>query len=175
LESRFEDEDYDVIFFTTPIPYPISYVEINKAIFSNLLFFPIVNACINIALNEDACIESDLDSLRKNFPKLIEKYYSDDEFDETETSEIPIEEIMSKAETKIKVQAGIRWQVFKRDDWKCVACGRSAEDNIILHIDHIIPRSKGGKDEMDNYQTLCETCNIGKSNKDETDLRRKYL
>ena len=67
---------------------------------------------------------------------------------------------------------GVRWQVFQRDNWKCVACGRSAEDGIILHVDHIMPRSKGGRDELDNYQTLCNVCNIGKSNKDETDLRK---
>ncbi|OIP00735.1 MAG: hypothetical protein AUJ97_07710 [Bacteroidetes bacterium CG2_30_32_10] len=74
---------------------------------------------------------------------------------------------------RIKVMPGIRWQVFKRDNWRCVACGQSADDNVILHIDHIIPRSKGGKDEINNYQTLCETCNIGKSNKDDTNLRNK--
>ena len=49
---------------------------------------------------------------------------------------------------------------------------RSAENEIILHVDHITPRYKGGRDELDNYQTLCNICNIGKSNKDETDLRK---
>ncbi|OQX01521.1 MAG: hypothetical protein BWK80_59790 [Desulfobacteraceae bacterium IS3] len=65
----------------------------------------------------------------------------------------------------------IRWQVFQRDKWKCVSCGRSAANDVILHVDHIVPRSKGGKDELDNYQTLCHICNIGKSNKDETNIR----
>jgi 5-methylcytosine-specific restriction endonuclease McrA len=73
-------------------------------------------------------------------------------------------------ETKF-VRAGMRWQVFERDDFKCVACGRSAKDGAILHVDHIVPRSKGGKNEMDNYQTLCHLCNIGKSNKSQTNLR----
>lgn len=41
----------------------------------------------------------------------------------------------------------------------------------ILPLDHIVPRSKGGKHDLDNYQTLCHICNIGKGNKDETDLR----
>ena len=67
--------------------------------------------------------------------------------------------------------SGVRWQVFKRDNWKCVACGRSAEDGSILHVDHILPRSKGGRDEINNYQTLCFVCNIGKSDGDDTDLR----
>jgi len=69
------------------------------------------------------------------------------------------------------VKTGIRWQVFERDDFKCVACGRSAQYVAILHVDHIVPRSKDGKDEMDNYQTLCHLCNIGKSNKSQTNLR----
>jgi len=42
---------------------------------------------------------------------------------------------------------------------------------VILHVDHILPRSKGGKDEMINFQTLCDKCNLGKSNTDKTDLR----
>ncbi|NTW50400.1 MAG: HNH endonuclease [Chlorobiales bacterium] len=66
----------------------------------------------------------------------------------------------------------IRWQVFQRDRWKCVACGRTSHDNVILHIDHIIPRSRGGSDTIDNYQTLCNTCNLGKGNRDDTDLRK---
>ena len=52
-----------------------------------------------------------------------------------------------------------------------MACGRRAHDGIILHIDHILPRSKGGPDAFENYQTLCNLCNGGKSNRDATDLR----
>ncbi len=69
---------------------------------------------------------------------------------------------------------GIRWRVFQRDGWRCVSCGIKATDNdtVILHVDHINPRSKGGKNELENYQTLCGKCNIGKSNRDNTDLRK---
>ncbi|MBS1812821.1 MAG: HNH endonuclease [Acidobacteria bacterium] len=77
------------------------------------------------------------------------------------------------AEQKVKVMPSIRWQIFQRDNWRCVACGRGSQDDIILHIDHIIPRSKGGKDTLDNYQTLCHLCNLGKSNKDATNLRNR--
>lgn len=48
--------------------------------------------------------------------------------------------------------------VFKRDGYRCVACG-SDED---LTVDHIFPWSKGGSDELDNLQTLCGTCNSSK-------------
>jgi 5-methylcytosine-specific restriction endonuclease McrA len=80
--------------------------------------------------------------------------------------------VKEAAEQKLKVMPAIRWQVFQRDNWKCVACGRNSQDGVILHVDHIIPRSKGGSDTLENYQTLCDLCNIGKSNKDATDLRR---
>jgi len=47
-------------------------------------------------------------------------------------------------ETKY-IKAGIRWQVFERDDFKCVACGRSAQDVAILHVDHHIDPSGQSK------------------------------
>jgi hypothetical protein len=69
------------------------------------------------------------------------------------------------------VRAGKWWTVLARDKWKCLSCGRTArEDGVLLEVDHIIPRSKGGSDEMINLQTLCKKCNIGKSNKDSTRL-----
>ncbi|NTV45830.1 MAG: HNH endonuclease [Chlorobiales bacterium] len=70
------------------------------------------------------------------------------------------------------IRAGLWWSVLARDNWKCRSCGRSAKENgITLEVDHIIPRSKGGTNDISNLQTLCKKCNIGKSNKDSTDLR----
>ena len=59
----------------------------------------------------------------------------------------------------------LRYQVLKRDNFKCCACGASpAKDpSVELHIDHIIPCSKGGESTLENLQTLCSKCNIGKS------------
>ena len=48
---------------------------------------------------------------------------------------------------------------------KCQICGRSAKDGAILHIDHIIPISKGGRTEIDNLRTLCQSCNLGKGSR----------
>lgn len=84
-----------------------------------------------------------------------------------------IDEIVAVAEKQVRVMPGMRWQVFERDNWKCVACGKTVEEGARLEVDHIVPRSKGGKDELSNFQTLCKECNIGKSNKNQTDLRRR--
>ena len=61
------------------------------------------------------------------------------------------------------VPRGLRKEVFKRDNYTCVECGASKEDGATLHIDHKIPVSKGGTDELDNLQTLCSDCNLNKS------------
>lgn len=60
----------------------------------------------------------------------------------------------------------LRYQVLKRDNFKCCACGASpAKDpSVELHIDHIIPWSKGGETTLENLQTLCSRCNLGKGN-----------
>ena len=65
-----------------------------------------------------------------------------------------------------KIPDKLRYQVLKRDNFKCCACGASpAKDSAVeLHIDHIIPWSKGGETALENLQTLCSKCNLGKSN-----------
>ena len=64
-----------------------------------------------------------------------------------------------------KIPDKLRYQVLKRDNFKCCACGASpAKDSSVeLHIDHIIPWSKGGETTLENLQTLCSKCNLGKS------------
>jgi len=53
---------------------------------------------------------------------------------------------------------------MKRDNFKCQLCGRNpaTEAGVILHVDHIVPWSKGGETEIGNLQTLCMQCNLGK-------------
>lgn len=57
----------------------------------------------------------------------------------------------------------IRFEVFKRDGFKCGYCGKSPP-TVILEIDHIDPKSKGGKDDINNLLTSCFDCNRGKTN-----------
>ena len=55
----------------------------------------------------------------------------------------------------------IRFEIFKRDGFKCVYCGKTPP-GIILEIDHIEPKSEGGKDDINNFVTSCFDCNRGK-------------
>ena len=57
----------------------------------------------------------------------------------------------------------LRVQVLLRDESRCRICGRS-KDEVALEVDHIIPVSEGGTDEISNLATLCHDCNLGKSN-----------
>ena len=57
----------------------------------------------------------------------------------------------------------LRYKIMKRDNFKCTICGRSQNDGAKLHVDHIKPVSKGGKTEESNLRTLCDMCNLGKS------------
>jgi hypothetical protein len=49
-------------------------------------------------------------------------------------------------------------KVWDRDGWECVSC----RTHVDLTVDHIIPVSRGGSDELDNLQTMCRPCNSRK-------------
>ena len=73
-----------------------------------------------------------------------------------------IESKRAARQERAKVTPKLRYEVFKRDGFRCKFCGASSKDGANLHVDHIIPVSRGGKTELANLQTLCETCNLGK-------------
>jgi len=84
--------------------------------------------------------------------------------------------------------ASDRYKTFLTSGTKCVNCGLEAKyfakerdwkqlqyhfnlyginengEEIMLTKDHIIPKSKGGRNELVNYQTMCSMCNENKGN-----------
>lgn len=59
----------------------------------------------------------------------------------------------------------LRTLVKQRDNYTCQICGKYMPDEVGLHVDHIVPVSKGGKSTLDNLQVLCSVCNLRKSDK----------
>jgi len=55
----------------------------------------------------------------------------------------------------------LRFDVFKRDSFTCQYCGRTPPA-VVLEVDHVIPKSKGGPNRIENYITACFECNRGK-------------
>ena len=58
--------------------------------------------------------------------------------------------------------ASLRFRVFRRDSFACQYCGRKPPA-VLLHVDHIMPWSSGGRTELANLRTACSVCNLGKS------------
>ena len=58
----------------------------------------------------------------------------------------------------------LRFAVLLRDNFQCTYCGATAKGGATLTIDHIVPRSAGGRNTVSNLRTACLPCNQGKSN-----------
>ena len=60
----------------------------------------------------------------------------------------------------------LRFKILSRDRFTCQACGASPATSagVELHVDHVVPWSKGGETTTENLRTLCGRCNLGKSN-----------
>jgi diadenosine tetraphosphate (Ap4A) HIT family hydrolase/5-methylcytosine-specific restriction endonuclease McrA len=68
------------------------------------------------------------------------------------------------------VSGTLRYEILKTAKFRCELCGISAEQKA-LEVDHIIPRNKGGSDDISNLQSLCYSCNAMKRDRDDTDFR----
>ena len=67
----------------------------------------------------------------------------------------------------------VRYAAFEKNGNNCKCCGRGRADGLIMHVDHIKPKSTFPDLalDVDNLQILCEECNLGKSNLYDTDWR----
>ena len=68
-----------------------------------------------------------------------------------------------------KMTQSLRYNIMRRDGFKCQLCGATVADGARLEVDHIIPVSKGGLTEPSNLRTLCSECNRGKRDKFDPD------
>lgn len=100
----------------------------------------------------DSCGFS-IDAIRERAEKL-----------EKINNECTLLEYETKNQRKL-MTAELKNKVKVRDNYTCQCCGKYMPDEVGLHIDHIVPVSKGGKSILSNLQVLCSKCNGKKSNK----------
>jgi len=101
---------------------------------------------------------------RKALEKFVAYINSEEIASSQETIKSMRSEPSSKHKTKRNVNSRLRVFILMRDHSTCKICGRSPEkDHVVLHVDHIKAWANGGETVMENLQTLCSKCNIGKS------------
>ncbi len=66
-------------------------------------------------------------------------------------------------------------RILKRDDYKCVICGKGRKDGVELHVDHIKPKDLGGAATLENGQVLCAMHNFMKKNYKQTETGKKMF
>ncbi|MGH8497374.1 MAG: YozE family protein [Methylococcales bacterium] len=78
------------------------------------------------------------------------------------------DEFKSNNRNRSGISIKVRFEVFRSDGYRCRICSASAsvQDGIRLEVDHEVPVSKGGSDELENLWTLCFKCNRGKGASD---------
>jgi predicted restriction endonuclease len=66
-------------------------------------------------------------------------------------------------------------KIMKRDNYRCVVCGRGRENGVELQVDHIKPKDQGGKATIENGETLCAQHNFQKKNYKQTESGKRYF
>jgi hypothetical protein len=63
---------------------------------------------------------------------------------------------------RVPLSKKVRFDVFKRDGFRCSYCGATPSETVLLEVDHVHPVAEGGTNDMDNLVTACFDCNRGK-------------
>jgi hypothetical protein len=69
----------------------------------------------------------------------------------------------------------IKEQIFKRDNYKCVVCGRGREEGVEICADHRKPKKLGGGNTLENGQTLCAEHNLLKKKYSQTEAGKRFI
>lgn len=114
--------------------------------------------------------ESRFGGWRKALEAFVAQVKSEERVDPLSVAARPTSPEMASPSPVRRTSRSVNWRlrflVMQRDGFRCCACGSSpAKGHVVtLHVDHVLPWSKGGDTTIENLQTLCETCNIGKGN-----------
>lgn len=172
LSNMTDQRDANFMICTRILPFPITDTEASTLSMDLACLFPVYDTIMRTARGVAHRLDAQTQDLNHYTAYLnnASREGSDGQAEiATPTNPIDLGAISIERTTALPA---MRFRVFQRDGWKCISCGRSPVDHeIVLHVDHIIPKSHGGLNEMDNYQTLCDLCNLGKGNRDRTDIR----
>lgn len=116
--------------------------------------------------------ENRFGSWRNALKEFISWVNSDADTVESPKAEVEVEESCSGSQPKAKrrtrreISDRQRFRVLVRDGFRCMSCGASplVTPGVQLHVDHIVPWSKGGETVDENLQAKCQQCNLGKGN-----------
>ena len=75
-------------------------------------------------------------------------------------------------QNKARIPLNLRRRVLERDGYYCVYCDEDLRDAEI-HMDHVIPESKGGPTSYDNLQVTCRKCNLAKGVLSESEFTNR--
>ncbi len=136
----------------------------------------ITNNMVGQVLRRYGLVAKDKDQYRLNdFDKLTPKQVDD----LVELCQAKLDEYLAKrgdvvwnhrSKSSGYISGTLRYEVLKRSQFHCELCGCKADERA-LEVDHIVPRNKGGSDDLDNLQALCYRCNAMKRDRDDTDFR----
>ena len=135
------------------------YKETEDCLFMDLKLDPIVTCTI-------ICVAKYSSPQRRNNYRKERKYSLSQVqpryLELQQEMELQNSETMRRKRERSLMTDKLRYKILERDGFRCCLCGRSADDGAKLHVDHIIPVSKGGRTVESNLRTLCDACNWGK-------------
>jgi len=91
-----------------------------------------------------------------NSEKLAQEWLSQE--GEEREAQVPKRSGRGRSRT---LSPALRFQVLRRDGFTCQYCGRTPPE-VKLQVDHVVPWSAGGTNQIENIKTACEVCNLGK-------------
>jgi hypothetical protein len=167
IEFQSPEEIYDIFLEFMPVGIGRGYVTRNRdrGIINLVKYWLIHNYMIYVEL---LIVDGVVEITGKN----KEDIFLSDCYDYCDDIK-PVKYVPSDIFFKSEEWRQLRYKALKKHGGKCQLCGKTRKDGIKLHVDHIKPRSKfpALSLDIDNLQILCEDCNLGKSNKDDTDWR----
>jgi 5-methylcytosine-specific restriction endonuclease McrA len=139
--------------------------------------FPNIDTALSQAFKNERRTESPSARITLSAKRLIDnsKYSYGDAIEYfafallNKSTELVIEDnqIPTKTYFRNNLSGKVRQDVLMRDNYTCQICGATVDDGVKLEIDHIIPVSKGGTNDENNLQVLCQQCNREKHNRDD--------